>query len=57
MPWLNVNQTRLLLLRAVPTPTFALEVQRGVMPGAPGAESFGASKIFAPLALLSDQPP
>jgi hypothetical protein len=29
IPWLNVNQTWLLSLRAVPTPVFALEVQRG----------------------------
>jgi hypothetical protein len=32
-----VNQTRLLLLKAVPTPVLALEVQRGSMPGDPGA--------------------
>jgi hypothetical protein len=38
IPWLNVNQTRLWLLNAVPTPVLALEVQRGAMPGAPGAK-------------------
>jgi hypothetical protein len=32
-----VNQTRLVWLRAVPTPVLALEVQRGAMPGQPGA--------------------
>src|SRR5579863_937320 len=37
MPWLRVNQTRLCWLRAVPTPVFALEVQRGGIPGQPGA--------------------
>src|SRR6185312_427082 len=31
-----VNQTRLPALAAVPTAPFALEVQRGEMPGAPG---------------------
>jgi hypothetical protein len=36
MPWLSVNQTRLDGLSAVPTPDFALEVQRGGMPGFPG---------------------
>ena len=37
MPWLSVNQTRLTGDSAVPTPLFALEVQRGDMPGQPGA--------------------
>jgi hypothetical protein len=37
MPWLSVNQTRLVWLRAVPTPVFALEVQRGGIPGQPVA--------------------
>src|SRR5437016_5409323 len=37
MPWLRVNHTRLCWLRAVPTPLFALEVQRGGIPGQPGA--------------------
>ena len=37
MPWLRVNQTRLTAERAVPTPLLALEVQRGGMPGQPGA--------------------
>src|SRR5690348_8675921 len=42
MPWLRVNQTWLGDVSAVPTPLFALEVQRAAMPGAPGA---GASAI------------
>lgn len=33
----NVNQTRLLEFRDVPTPLLALEVQRGVDPGQPEA--------------------
>jgi hypothetical protein len=37
MPWLRVNQTRLGGLKEVPTPLLALEVQRGGMPGRPGA--------------------
>ena len=37
MPWLVVNQTRLCKFSAVPTPLFALEVQRGGIPGQPGA--------------------
>jgi hypothetical protein len=37
MPWLTVNQTRLPELSAVPTPLFALEVQRAGTPGQPGA--------------------
>jgi len=37
MPWLNVNHTRLCWFNAVPTPLFALEVQRGGIPGQPGA--------------------
>src|SRR5688572_15663750 len=36
MPWLTVNQTRLLRRSAVPTADFALDVHRGAMPGAPG---------------------
>jgi hypothetical protein len=32
-----VNQTRLLAANAVPTPLFALEVQRAGMPGEPKA--------------------
>src|ERR1700680_3665870 len=40
MPWLSVNQTEELLLYAVPRPSFALEVQRGSMPGAPKAMEF-----------------
>jgi hypothetical protein len=41
MPWLNVNQTRLWLLMAVPTPVLALEVQRAGIPGPFGAERSG----------------
>src|SRR5579872_4830058 len=37
MPWLSVNHTRLLRFSAVPMPILALEVQRGSIPGAPGA--------------------
>src|SRR4051812_26516411 len=37
MPWLRVNQTRLIKLRAEPTPVLALDVQRGGIPGCPGA--------------------
>ena len=37
MPWLMVNQTWLCKFSAVPTPVFALEVQRGGIPGHPGA--------------------
>jgi hypothetical protein len=37
MPWLSVNHTRPLLPSAVPTPVFALDVQRGSLPGQPGA--------------------
>jgi hypothetical protein len=37
MPWLSVNQRRALVLYAVPMPSFALDVQRGSPPGAPGA--------------------
>src|SRR5580698_1801089 len=38
MPWLSVNHTLLCWFRAVPTPDLALEVQRGAMPGHPGAK-------------------
>src|SRR5476651_2578862 len=37
MPWLSVNQTRERSDSAVPTPLLALDVQRGGMPGWPGA--------------------
>src|SRR5579863_8368937 len=37
MPWLRVNQTLLCWLSAVPAPVLALEVQRGGIPGQPGA--------------------
>jgi hypothetical protein len=38
-----VNQTRLWLLKAVPSPVLALEVQRAGMPGPFGAERLGVS--------------
>src|ERR1700722_14380659 len=38
MPWLMVNHTRLCWLSAVPMPLLALEVQRGEIPGQPGAK-------------------
>jgi hypothetical protein len=50
MPWLKVNQTRLLLPRAVPTPVLALDVQRAGIPGPPGAEQFekfGVSTVLS----------
>lgn len=37
MPWLMVNQIRLLRVKAVPAPVLALEVQRAEIPGQPGA--------------------
>jgi hypothetical protein len=37
MPWLIVNHTLLCWFSAVPMPLFALDVQRGGMPGQPGA--------------------
>ncbi len=40
MPWLTVNQTRLLRRSAVPTADFALDVHRGAMPGAPGGRAW-----------------
>src|SRR6266536_4542735 len=43
MPWLSVNQTLLCWFSAVPAPVFALEVQRGGMPGQPGAYRAGES--------------
>jgi hypothetical protein len=46
IPWLSVNQTRLLSLRAVPTPVLALEVQRTGIPGPPGAERIGPCMLF-----------
>src|SRR5678815_977643 len=43
MPWLNVNQTRLCRFSAVPIPVLALDVQRGRIPGPPGASpTFGS---------------
>src|SRR4029453_9963907 len=37
MPLETVNQTRLMAEYAVPTPSLSLRVQRGSIPGAPGA--------------------
>jgi hypothetical protein len=37
MPWLRVNQIRLVRLSAVPIPLLALDVQRAGMTGQPGA--------------------
>src|SRR6266496_243610 len=47
MPWLIVNQTRLCRFKAVPTPVFALEVQRGLIPGQPGAYRMLSSLLTA----------
>jgi len=41
-----VNQRRQLVWYAVPTPSFALEVQRGSIPGAPKATVFSGEFIF-----------
>jgi hypothetical protein len=43
-PWLSVNHTRLVAASAVPTPLFALEVQRAGMHGHSGAEFSGGIK-------------
>src|SRR4051812_10976152 len=49
MPWLSVNHTWLCAVSAVPTPLFALEVQRAAIPGAPGAgQTRSAIRISAP---------
>src|SRR5262249_10968843 len=45
MPWLSVNHTRLCRFRAVPKPVFALEVQRGGIPGQPGAMRSALLKV------------
>src|SRR5579884_1228432 len=45
MPWLMVNHTRLEWRSAVPSPDFALDVQRGGMPGHPGANFSTSSAI------------
>src|SRR5580704_16319514 len=39
MPWLMVNQTRLVSASAVPTPLLALDVHRDRIPGDPGAST------------------
>jgi protein-L-isoaspartate(D-aspartate) O-methyltransferase len=46
MPWLVVNHTRLLEVKAVPTPLFALDVQRGSIPGHPGAKRTVSLTLF-----------
>jgi hypothetical protein len=58
MPWLIVNQTLLCWLSAVPTPVFALDVQRGAIPGQPGvwwmegSFIYGLSSSRAPRAVM-----
>src|SRR5438067_13855740 len=47
MPWLSANHTRLEAVSAVPTPLLALDVQRGGMPGQPGAKTSGSSATEA----------
>jgi hypothetical protein len=42
-----VNQMGLAWLSAVPAPVLALEVQRGGMPGAPGAQRFDVLIMFS----------
>jgi hypothetical protein len=46
MPWLKVNHTRLLRFSAVPMPVLALDVQRGGIPGQPGAKILESLMIF-----------
>src|ERR1700692_523357 len=46
MPWLIVNHTRLSAESAVPTPSLSLDVQRGVMPGHPGASFTHVSLVI-----------
>jgi len=45
MPWLWVNQTALRGESAVPMPSLALVVQRGSIPGEPGALVMGRSSL------------
>src|SRR6185437_4321473 len=47
MPWLKVNHTRLCRLRAVPIPDLADEVQRGGIPGHPGANCSFSITMFS----------
>jgi hypothetical protein len=50
IPWPRVNQTRLSRLAAVPTPLFALDVQRPGMPGQPGANVLGSpATVHSPI--------
>ena len=46
MPWLMVNQTRLASDSAVPTPLFALDVQRAGIPGRPGASNMVPRSVW-----------
>src|SRR5665213_307757 len=55
MPWLSVNQTWLCAVSAVPTPLFALEVQRAVMPGAPGAGLSGKVALLEQFQVAEDR--
>src|SRR5512146_402798 len=60
MPCDSVNQTRLWALVAVPTPLLALDVQRGGIPGQPGAAVSGPGRCWGSLPRswpLRDQPP
>jgi hypothetical protein len=57
IPWLNVNQTLLLLLSAVPTPVLALDVHRAGIPGPPGAELLGVTMLFLFFFIYIYQPP
>src|SRR5438876_433821 len=51
-PWLSVNQTRLIGDRAVATALFALEVQRGGIPGQPGAYWMSSAITVSPAGAL-----
>src|SRR5512135_357372 len=56
MPWLSVDQTWLAKLNAVPTPHLALEVQRGVIPGRPGADCVSVSVLDSVSAIVVRAP-
>ena len=49
-----VNQTRLARFKDVPTPLFELEVQRGGMPGAPGAKLVSLAMVLSILSPFDD---
>src|SRR6266700_874015 len=53
MPCERVNQTRLCASIAVPTPLLALDVQRGGMPGCPGALPLDAITTQCPFLRLA----